>query len=411
MGKRGNNRFFSDQAYHFQTLRAFSDIPAGGAEASEILSTISQIREGNDEDWFRAWEHTAVRVERMAYEYRDSTSKGYALLRAHNYYRTAEFFLHYKDERRLASFRKSKQTFFEGLQLLNVPHEVHDVPFGNLALKSILYPAPNPSPDKPLIVFCGGYDSTLEELYFFFAKAATERGYTVLTYEGPGQGNNLREQGSMFTPEWEKPTQAVLDDYLQCHPAPDKIVLVGMSFGGYLAPRAAAFDKRIDGVVAFDVCYDLQDAALRQTPALALILKRIGMLGLTNALARLKMKARAGTRWGVQNAEWTMGARKPSDLLDLFKPYSLDRCADKITCDVLVLAGVDDHFYPVEQVRKFRDKLINARSITTRIYSADEGGHEHCQLGALSLAHATIFDWIQSKFEKTALSADKGEAA
>jgi dienelactone hydrolase len=34
------------------------------------------------------------------------------------------------------------------------------------------------------------------------------------------------------------------------HSRPDKMVLVGMSMGGYLAPRAAAFDERFDGVVA-----------------------------------------------------------------------------------------------------------------------------------------------------------------
>src|SRR5579864_3530139 len=60
-----------------------------------------------------------------------------------------------------------------------------------------------------------------------------------------------------FTHEWEKPTGAVIDEFLANHTRPRKMVLVGMSMGGYLAPRAAAFNERFDGVVAYDVCFDL----------------------------------------------------------------------------------------------------------------------------------------------------------
>jgi len=36
--------------------------------------------------------------------------------------------------------------------------------------------------------------------------------------KGPGQGSIIREQGVPFTAEWEKPTAAILDEYLQTHP-------------------------------------------------------------------------------------------------------------------------------------------------------------------------------------------------
>jgi len=51
----------------------------------------------------------------------------------------------------------------------------------------------------------------------------------------------------------------------------------------------------------------------------------------------------------------------------------------QITADVLITAGEKDHFCPVEQVYKFEKALTNARSVTTRIFTEDEGGHEHCQ--------------------------------
>ena len=68
-------------------------------------------------------------------------------------------------------------------------------------------------------------------------KASLERGYSVLIYEGPGQGEPLRKYGLKFTPEWEKPTTAVLDEFLRTHDKPSKILFFGMSMGGYLAPR------------------------------------------------------------------------------------------------------------------------------------------------------------------------------
>ncbi len=106
----------------------------------------------------------------------------------------------------------------------------------------------------------------MEELYFNVVAPSLERGYSCLTYEWPGQGSILREQGLQFISEWEKPNGAVLDEFLRTRPKPRKIVFVGVSLGGYLAPRAAAFDKRIDGVVAFGVMYNFQEAALKQTP-------------------------------------------------------------------------------------------------------------------------------------------------
>ena len=85
-------RYFRDQAFHFQTLRTVNNICAEGADTGEVLQTISNIREGNAEDWFTAWELTASRLIERAGHIHDPCSRGQALLRAHNYLRTAEFF-------------------------------------------------------------------------------------------------------------------------------------------------------------------------------------------------------------------------------------------------------------------------------------------------------------------------------
>ena len=396
-------RFFNDQTYHFQTLRALNDIPSGGADTSEVLATIEHIKAGDADGWFDAWERTGDRVSQLASRTKDPISRGRALLRAHNYYRTAEFLLAPYDSRRAISWKKNIETFYRGLDTLGVSYDRIDVPYGAHHLNALYFPGPHGSEKRPIIVICGGFDSTLEELYFVLVAAGLERGYSVLAYEGPGQGSILRHQGIPFTHEWEKPTAAILDEFLRTHPLPTKIVLVGMSMGGYLAPRAAAFDKRIDGVVAFDVFFDFGAISSRSIPPAAFWLGRHGLGILLNAIVRLKSAFSPSLEWALQNSRWVMGTRGLLETAEALRAYTLQGVAQHIKGDVLIFAGEDDHFVPVVQVKQFESSLTSARSVTSVIYDRDSGGAEHCQLGAITLWHAAFFDWLTQKFPPTRL--------
>ena len=111
----GRRRFFADQTYHFQTLRVLNDIAADGADTSEVLETIKHIHAGDAQGWFRAWSQTGDRVAALASATTDHVAKGRALLRAHNYYRTAEFFLPPEDLKRRVSAKKTYGLFTPGL--------------------------------------------------------------------------------------------------------------------------------------------------------------------------------------------------------------------------------------------------------------------------------------------------------
>ena len=394
----GRSKFFDDQAYHFQTLRALGDIPYGGADTSEVIQTISHIKAGNADSWFNAWEHTGNRVLELAQRSQDPISCGRAYLRAYNYYRTAEFFLDPDDPRRRSSSGKSVAAFYEGLDTLSIKYEQIHVPYGLHHLNALYFQGSEGSEKRPLIMICGGFDSTLEELYFILVAAGLERGYSVLAYEGTGQGSILREQGLPFTYEWEKPTCAVLDQYLQKHAPPAKLVIVGMSMGGFLAPRAAAFDNRIDGVVAYDVFYDFGAIASRSVPPIALWFDRHRLGFLLDVIFKIKSAFSPGLKWAIQNSMWAMGTPDLRSTLQAFQAYTLEGVAQRITCDVLILAGADDHFVPIEQVKQFENSLTQARSVTSVIYDRESGGGEHCQVGAATLWHATFFDWLLRKF-------------
>ncbi len=374
--------FFSNPTFHFETLRNAGYILSNCADLSEILETVKVIAEGDAQSWYTAWEATADRVLALAERTQDPLSKGGAYMRACTYQRMSEFLLPPDDLKRPGSFERARRYFTKALDTLAVRYEPIAVPFGQGSLRAIYYPGPQRGEAKPLLMFGGGFDSILEEYYPNFAEAALKRGYSVLTYEGPGQGEALRKHGLTYTPEWEKPVKAVLDEFLHTHAEPSKIVLIGMSMGGYFAPRAAAFEERINGVVAYDTCYDFGEVAGRVIAAAKNpeALKNIGVL------------------WAYDNARWTMGTKNIDDTLKECAAYSLAPVADRIRQDVLMLAGTDDHFIPFHQTADFEKALVNARSVTTRIFDGPSGGAGHCQPGALTLYHAAVFDWLLDKF-------------
>ncbi|TGL61096.1 alpha/beta fold hydrolase [Leptospira sarikeiensis] len=391
-------RFFNDQAYHFQTLRAFNDIRTDGADTGEIIETIRHIEEGNAQSWFDAWEKTGDRVLQRAEALSDPVSRGQAYLRAHNYFRTAEFFLDPDDPKRPVAFDKQVKTFFSGLDSLSVQYEKIRIPYGKYHLNAIYYPGPKGSEKKPLIVMVNGFDGTMEELYFDLARNAYERGYSVLTYEGPGQGSIIRNQNLPFTYEWEKPTSAVLDTFLINHSKPNKMILVGVSLGGYLASRAAAFEKRFDGLVAYDVLYDFGKVAENATPGIALWLEKRELYSIIEILVKIKATFSSTFSWGVKNGRWTLGTKSTVETLSTMRKFTLNEVARNIKQDVLVFAAAEDHFIPLTQLDNFKKSLTNAKSVQAIVYDRESGGAEHCQLGAPTLWQADFFEWIR-KFE------------
>jgi pimeloyl-ACP methyl ester carboxylesterase len=374
--------FFSNPTFHFETLRNAGYILSNCADLGEILETVKVIAEGDAQSWYTAWEATADRVLALAERTQDPLSKGGAYMRACTYQRMSEFLLPPDDRKRPKSFGKVRSYFITGLDILGVRYEPITVPFGKGSLRAVYYPGPQGAEAKPLLMFGGGFDSILEEYYPNFAEAALKRGYAVLTYEGPGQGEALRKHGLTYTPEWEKPVKAVLDEFLHTHSEPSKIVLIGMSMGGYFAPRAAAFEERIDGVVAYDTCYDFGEVAGRV----------IAAAENPEALKNI------GVSWAYNNARWTMGTKNIDDTVKECAAYSLAPVADRIRQDVLMLAGTEDHFIPFHQTANFQKALVNARSVATRIFDGPSGGAGHCQPGALTLYHAAVFDWLLEKF-------------
>ena len=384
---------FDDESFSFETLRATGYTAYAGADLGEVLVTCRTIPERDEEAWSAQWAATAARIEGIG---RDALAAGHrvsareALLRASNYYRAADFYRrddpeHDPESARLA--KAAQQTFADAAPLLDTPVRALNIPYEDTTLPAYLFLADDSGAPRPTVLFHGGFDSILEESYFAIAVGALRRGYNVLTFDGPGQGAPLRA-GLRFRPDWETVVTPAVDLALsQPEVDNDEIALIGMSMGGYLAARAAAYEHRLAACVLYDGIYDLHEpfaaiaAQAASTPG-----------GLDEVIA-----ANTGASWVVRNGKWTFGVPTFDDVVEATKAYTMAGITDRITCPTLVLDAENDQFFRGQPQRVF-DELTCEKELI--LFREDEGAGEHCHEGALFLFHQRTFDWLDTVLDR-----------
>jgi pimeloyl-ACP methyl ester carboxylesterase len=298
-------------------------------------------------------------------------------------YRAAEFFTHPNDPDKIPLYDQFHQKFYAAVQDERL--ERCTVPYMGGELPALRFPC---EAGKGTIVIHGGLDSFMEELYSA-ARYIADNDYEVILFDGPGQGGALRRSRLYMTHEWEKPTGAVLD-YFDL----TDITLVGISLGGYLAPRAAAFDNRISRVVAYDIFLYDQHGSGCQGALYKFFLRNPAFY---NWVANTAMKMSVNADHVINQWMFITNAKDPAEWNALLENYSVSDVAEDIHQDVLLLAGAEDHMIPLKEYDNYLNGLSNARSITGRVFTAEEHGHKHCQVGNLKLALDVILAWIEEK--------------
>lgn len=389
---------FQDEQFDFQLLRVMGHTSSRQAEPGECLATAGRIVEGDFESWTREWTRTASRCEEIAVTSLAKgrrASAGDAFLRAANYLRAAEFYLHgTPSDPRIAELSdRALRCFHEGLRASGVRHEVVRVAYEGTTLPAIFYPG-GEGRRRTLIVQTG-FDGTIDGL-LPWAQAATARGWHCLTFEGPGQGEVIRKQGLPFRHDWEKVVGPVIDALLARPDVdPSKIAILGNSFGGWLAPRAAAFEPRIAACVANGGVLDFIGPRLPKGAARDQILATIDAdPAAVDAQLRAVADASTEARWGQENGMYTFQAATPSAWLKKLLAYDLTNDAAKIRCPTLVVDVEHESSFPGEAKKLF--ELLTCDK-TWCFFSDDEGAGDHCQVGNPALAQQRVFDWLEEK--------------
>jgi len=332
-------------------------------------------------------------LERIGHESRDSAELKQGLIKyaeqmkteqrdleAAIGYRAAEFFTHPRDEDKLPLYDQFQETFYHAIK----DHEFERIliPYQAGSLPALRF---SPESSRGTILIHGGLDSFMEEL-FTAAYYTYIAGYEVILFDGPGQGAALRESNLYMTHRWEEPVSAIIDFFNL-----DDVTLVGVSLGGYLALRAAAFEKRISRVVAYDVfIYDQHGSGLQG----AFYKFFLNYPSAYNWVAHTAMRISPAADHLISQWMDILNSSTPADYVAQMQYFSVSDIADQIHQDVLLLAGEEDHMIPLREYKKHQEGLVNARSITGRIFSADEHAENHCQVGNIKLALDVILDWI-----------------
>ena len=401
--------FKEDPQFWFETLRIIGAADYGGAQFGEAVTTASRIKVGDYDSWHDEWKATADRVSdeaEVSLAAGRSVSARDGLLRASNYYRNAEFFLHGTpaDPRLRHAFERSVACFKQASRLFNLAIEAVEIPYERTTLPGYFY-RPDASPlRRPLVIMHNGFDGSVEEMHFLGAQAAVERGYNVLAFDGPGQFGPLHRESLTFRPDWEKVVSPVVDFALTRtqHVDPARIALMGVSMGGLLAPRAASFEKRLAACIANDGVYDFSAPQLANVPPgyreeFKRRLRAERDEEIDNMLARI-MGSSPTARWAFTHGMYAMGARTPRGYMAASLDYTLEGgIAEAITCPTLVCEAEDDLFFAGQPQMLF-DRLTCPKRLLR--FTAAEGAGAHCQVNASRLAFARIYDWLDGTFRR-----------
>jgi pimeloyl-ACP methyl ester carboxylesterase len=311
-------------------------------------------------------------------------------LHAAYYFRSAEFFMRQDDPLMRPTRRKFQNLMCEKVGInesdrFAVPYSDGDL---NGLLPAYLFPHDRP---KSTIVIHGGHDSYIEE-FFPMILYIRDAGYSVICFEGPGQGGALHESGLFLTHEWHKPVKAVLD-YFKL----EDVTLIGISMGGCFALRAAAYEPRIQRVIAYDVFYDWMDTTFEKLKPVAPLLKFLlnsGASGPFDLLLAGIMKKSPLFDWAMHQAMLVLGASTSYQVFQKSRPFTTQDISPLVKQDTLMMAGSEDNLIPLNHFYQQIAALKNARSLTARLFTRDEHAQNHCQVGNLRLAVDTITSWI-----------------
>ena len=373
----GYHDLHPDVSMNFQMNRWF-----GGVGEPDMLEEMRMVapRIVTYADWKREFVALAERAFQQGH-----------VLRAGVYWRSAEFFMRADDVERKGAREKFlaavRSVYGQALDYRHaVPYTDGDA-HGFLPVYRF-----KPPHTKSTIVFFGGFDSCIEELTTACIYIR-DAGYDVIAFDDPGQGGALNEAGLTMTADWYKPVSAVLD-YFRV----ERVTLIGGSLGGCLVMRAAALEPRIERVVAFDIFTNGLDITLRQTPApLRGLLKLLLTLGAARAVNWMVAQVARNSpvvQWGIQQGMHVTGTDSAFAFLQAFRQFETADVSASITQDVLLLAGSEDHYIPLEQLHDQMRMLKNAHLITARLFTRGERAQNHCQIGNYGLVLRTIVIWL-----------------
>jgi len=293
------------------------------------------------EDWCAAWSARAKVHEDLgteAIEGGHRLTAGEHFVRAAIYYHFAKFVFVQDAKQMRAAHMKAVTCYRNALEHIRPPGLHVSIPYGDKSLKAVLrLPVGKKAP--PVLIMAPGLDSTKEEIHAY-EEPFLARGIAVLAIDGPGQGE--AEYEIPICGDYERAAKAVVDWVEKRNDLnANQVAIWGVSLGGYYAPRAAAYEKRIKACIALSGPFEWE---------------RIwdGLPELTRETFRVRSHSKDETQ-----------AR------EVAKTLTMKEAAPRITCPIFIVTGRQDRLVPASHA----EQLAKAVSGPVELLIVEDGGH------------------------------------
>ena len=384
---------FQNPFWSSNLLRRMGYASSDGADVGECLYIAGQIKEGDVQSWHDEWAKAADRLlafsnDASLHHHVRTASEGF--FRCCNYFLAAETHLP-TGLQRLQTFEKARDCFRKashqsGWKDIQIPYE-------GTSLPGYIHLAKSSKPSKTIILNTG-YDGSAEELYFCAGFFAQKRGYNVVMFDGPGQGLPLRRDNMPFRPDWEKVIGAVVGFTLSFKEVdPNRLALFVRSFGGFLTPRAAAYEPRIKALIVNSPI--LSFASIMEQGGLPASLAREDPDKVNREMTQA-MERSPSVKKTIDEGMWKLGGKSPSEWIRKLDLYTMKNEPELIKCPTLVVDSEEDSLVDRNQAKIFFDRLACPKKML--FFTRETGAALHCQQGACLRANEAIFDWLDEIF-------------
>ena len=239
---------FLDSMYRLFTWRIASHVPYWDFE--QIRREVTSW-----DDWLPTWRRWAERHVTLgdeALEQRRRLTAGEAYVRAGLFYHWGTFVTVEDEDAFRDALEAAERAWAKAAPLVDPRFEVVDVPFEGTTLPGYLR-KPRGVAQPPVVVLLPGADSSKEELYDQ-AEHLVRRGVAAFPFDGPGHG--LVSFRLKLRPDEEVAVSAVLDHLREREDLDlERVGVLGISYGGLFAIRAAVVDDRVKAAVSLSSWY------------------------------------------------------------------------------------------------------------------------------------------------------------
>ncbi|HWU04175.1 MAG TPA: alpha/beta fold hydrolase [Novosphingobium sp.] len=364
-----------------------------GAQIGEIEEMCAPLREaaakGSDlgtGEFMQRWVEMADRLVALADEDQArgwNFSAATKLDRASLYYQTAERMQRHGAPERMVVFEKGQQAFRSACILGRLNRERIEIPYEGGIIPGVFMQATWGQGPRPTMIFVNGLDSSKEMLVWTrLGEELARRGISTLHIDQPGTGEALRAHGLTAVVETERWAGKVVD-YLETRPEVDakKIGMMGLSLGGYYAPRAVAFEPRLALGAVWGANHDWGEVQLK----------------------RLRREGENPVPHYWEHVHWVWGAADMGEFLRIAPGVTLNGVLDRIKVPFLVTHGQNDRQISLDYAHQTYEQLVNSPKRELKIFDQRTQGVEHVSLDNMSYGRGFIADWIAETFgERTA---------